>query len=108
MTFENGQIEEFNEEARSAGTPVLDLERYRARLDGLSISQEEKDEFLRALWYIMCSFAYAGWGLDSVQNIFPFLDGKTSPESPSALECEEQSHALAFEAAAHDPAEKGR
>lgn len=58
---------------------------YRSHLDGFEISDAEKDELLRLLWSIMCSFVDLGWGTDPVSLVFhssspahadaPILDG---------------------------------
>jgi hypothetical protein len=50
-------------------------EDYLHHFEGCEISEAEKDELLRLLWNIMCSFVDLGWGTDAVSLVF-------SPSSP--------------------------
>ena len=45
----------------------VDLEKYRPYLDGHDMTDEQKDECIRAVWKIMESFADQAWGLHPVQ-----------------------------------------
>lgn len=51
--------------------PDLDLGRYKPYLEDSDLSDAEKAEFLSALWSIMVGFVDLGFGVDSVQRLFP-------------------------------------
>lgn len=51
--------------------PPFDADKYREELNGTDITEEQATEFLRALDFILRSFVDLGWGVDSVQSIFP-------------------------------------
>jgi hypothetical protein len=99
MTFEIEEGPITTDDAKPVGEPVLNLELYRPYLADVEVSQEDKDEFLRAMFYIFCSFARVGKGLDSVQSLFPFLAENPSPPNRGAVNCEEQPCALTFASA---------
>lgn len=47
----------------------VDLDRYKHLLDDPSLSEAEKDEFLKALWSIITSFIDLGFGVHPLQEI---------------------------------------
>ncbi len=46
---------------------------YLADLEAFDLSEAQKRELLQTLWNIMCAFVDIGWGVDTVQHIFPEL-----------------------------------
>ena len=60
-------------DALPAGTPVLDLERYRPLVEGRYATQEAADAFLRSLWFIMCAFVDLGLDVKSSTENLPFM-----------------------------------
>lgn len=64
---EASPTDRFNASAR----PVLtvDVEKYQAYLDESGLSDEQKEEFLRALWSIMVSFVELGFGVHPLQEV---------------------------------------
>ncbi|MFT3815218.1 MAG: hypothetical protein QM740_17860 [Acidovorax sp.] len=52
---------------------IIDTSAYMDDLEAFDISEEEKIAFLEALCFIMKTFVDIGWGVDSVQRIFPAL-----------------------------------
>jgi hypothetical protein len=51
----------------------FDVSPYMDELQEFDISEEEKIAFLESLCLIMKTFVDIGWGVDSVQRIFPSL-----------------------------------
>jgi hypothetical protein len=49
------------------------LEEFRPELAEFKMSKEQEDELLLTLWQIMNAFVDFGWGVDSVQMVFPEL-----------------------------------
>jgi hypothetical protein len=70
-----------------AGTPVLDLERYRQQVVGQFDSDEAATAFLQSLWHIMCAFVDLGMDVKSSTANLPFMRelssefGSAAPES---------------------------
>jgi hypothetical protein len=58
--FENGTT-------HPKSTLTVDVEKYQAFLDGADMTEEQKDEFLQALWSIIVSFVELGFGVHPVQ-----------------------------------------
>ena len=46
---------------------TVDVEKYQAYLDGTDMTEEQKEEFLQALWSIIVSFVELGFGVHPVQ-----------------------------------------
>lgn len=67
--------------------PILKLEadEYRDDVAAFGMTKAQEDEFLQALWQIMCTFVDLGWGLDSVQMLLPELAEKTGQDSVNLL-----------------------
>lgn len=57
---------------RLSRLPTFKVERYREHLSG-DIDDETAEELLRTVWSIMCTFVELGWGVESVQNVLPFM-----------------------------------
>jgi hypothetical protein len=51
----------------------FDVSPYMGDLQEFDISEEEKIAFLEALCLIMKTFVDIGWGVDSIQRVFPPL-----------------------------------
>ncbi|MBI1250871.1 MAG: hypothetical protein GC189_05305 [Alphaproteobacteria bacterium] len=60
-------------DAAPAGTPVLDLDRYRPLVEGHYDNQDAADAFLRSLWFIMCAFVDLGMDVKSSTDNLPFM-----------------------------------
>ncbi|MBU2888246.1 hypothetical protein [Celeribacter halophilus] len=45
----------------------IDIERYQSYLDGSDLSNEQKVEFLNALWTVIVAFVDLGYGVHPVQ-----------------------------------------
>lgn len=60
-------------DALPAGTPILDIERYRPLVEGRYVSQEAADAFLRAMWFICCAFVDLGLDVKSSTENLPFM-----------------------------------
>lgn len=48
-------------------TLTVDVEKYRSLLDEADMTEEQKEEFLQALWSIIVSFVELGFGVHPVQ-----------------------------------------
>ena len=46
---------------------TVDVEKYQSFLDGADMTDEQKEEFLQALWSIIVSFVELGFGVHPVQ-----------------------------------------
>ena len=57
-----------------AGFPEFESEVYLPYLEEFDISEEQKTEILRNLWFIMATFVQIGYGLDSIQYFIPALE----------------------------------
>ena len=81
----------------------LDLEKYRPLIAEFEMSEDEKNALLESLWHIMKAFVDMGFGVNSIQILFPELfenpsgnvDEMLSSEHPTNIEHE-------FEAALQD------
>ena len=59
--------ENFSSSAKRIVT--LDLEKYQAHLDGLDVSDERKEEFLRAMFSIVMTFVDLGFDVHPLQKV---------------------------------------
>lgn len=75
--------------------PELDVERFRPYLAELELSEDQERQFLEALWSIMLTFVELGFGVDSVQQLFPALDDFSLPDSEDRLDRMEQPETCA-------------
>ena len=48
---------------------TVDVERYQSYLDGMNVSDERKEEFLRAMLSIVMTFVELGFGVHPVQQV---------------------------------------
>jgi hypothetical protein len=56
--------------------PPLDLEKYRCYFEGTGLSEQQQIEYLKVLGSIMATFVDLGFGVDSVQQVRPALEGR--------------------------------
>jgi hypothetical protein len=64
------------------GTLQFDAGKYRAHVDDLDLTEEQKAELLGTLWWIMATFVDLGFRVDSVQCLLPaFTEAASHPES---------------------------
>lgn len=61
-TFENGIT-------HPKPSLTVDVEKYQAYLDGADMTEEQKEEFLHALWSIIVSFVDLGFGVHPMQSV---------------------------------------
>ena len=47
----------------------VDVERYQAYLDGSSMTSQQKEDFLQALWLVMVSFVELGFEVHPLQDV---------------------------------------
>lgn len=47
----------------------VDVEKYKAFLDGSDMTESQKEEFLQALWSIVVTFAELGFGVHPLQQV---------------------------------------
>ena len=67
-----------------AGSLEFDVEDYKPYLDGFDLTDEQAEELLHTLWQIMSRFVELGFGVDSVQILFPGIfekafEGESDP-----------------------------
>lgn len=48
---------------------AVDVEKYQAYLDEADMTEEQKEEFLQALWSIIVSFVDLGFGVHPMQSV---------------------------------------
>lgn len=48
---------------------TVDIEKYQAYLDDPNLSDEQKEEFLQALWSIVVTFVELGFGVHPLQEV---------------------------------------
>lgn len=48
---------------------TVDVEKYQAYLDDPNLSEEQKEEFLQAIWSIMVAFVDLGFGVHPLQEV---------------------------------------
>lgn len=58
-------------------TLVLDVEKYQHYLDHCDLTPEEKEEFLHAIWNMVCEFVFLGFNIHPLQD----LSGDKSPKN---------------------------
>lgn len=48
---------------------TVDIEKYQALIDDPALTQEQKEEFLQALWSIVVTFVELGFGVHPLQEV---------------------------------------
>lgn len=56
-------------EAKARPVVTVDIKKYEALLDDPSLSEVQREEFLRALWSIVVSFVELGFGVHPLQEV---------------------------------------
>ncbi|MGH1351806.1 MAG: hypothetical protein ACRBBN_13520 [Methyloligellaceae bacterium] len=70
-------------------TPLaIDYEKYLACLEDMDASEEEKREFIEALWHILTHFVDIGFGVHPVQQVFPDIFPETGNPDSDDLDSE--------------------
>lgn len=77
FTDEKALTKSFGSSARSI--LAVDVKRYQSFLDQSGLSDEQKEEFLQALWSIIVTFVDLGFGVHPLQEVCG-KDGKTGPQ----------------------------
>ncbi len=67
---------------------VFDPDEYRHYLDD-TLSEEQQNELLQALWHIMSIFVDIGWGVDTVQMFLPELFENAVLDSEKLVACKD-------------------
>ena len=83
------------ETAQAAGTAALPpptLNEFREYLDDYELSEEQKNELLQTLWWIMVSFVDIGFGVNSVGRYLPALEEFSLANGGNALEQSNPTH----------------
>lgn len=63
----NGLADSFQASARPVVT--VDLKKYQSLIDDPSLSEAQKEEFLRALWSVIVAFVELGFGVHPLQEV---------------------------------------
>lgn len=66
-----------DEKNSSEKTPLIlsvDWELYAHALEGSTLTDDEKREFIGTLWYIVCAFVDLGFGIESTQQAIAARD----------------------------------
>ena len=59
---------------------------YRHHVEEFDLTEEQQNELLESLWTIMSTMVDIGWGVDTVQLLFPDLFTEVAPDSEKLLE----------------------
>jgi hypothetical protein len=95
-------------ETPSPASPlVLNHSLYLPMIDDLDCSEAQKIEFLEALWSIMTSFVALGFGVDSVQLLFPDIFENPSNAPGDMVSSRDTQPTKDNGIPAIEPAEKG-
>lgn len=70
----------------------VDVERYEAYLDDPSLSQEQKAEFIEALWTIVTAFVELGFGVHPVQQACGQIENGTDPAETAGSDVVTSKH----------------
>lgn len=64
----------------------VDLDEFRPYFTEYDLEKAQMDEFLRALWSVMCAFVDLGWGVDSIHFSLPELTDFSAPEAETEVQ----------------------
>ncbi len=78
---------------------------YLHHLEGLDISEEQKHEFLKTLWWIMAAFVDMGFDVKAVPAFIPDMGKLSSEFTENVVQNEDTTLAREFDGAALDGAE---
>jgi hypothetical protein len=82
------------------GTLRFDPGKYRAHVDDLDLTEVQKAELLKTLWWIMATFVDLGFQVDSVQCLLPAFEEAASNVDSNALGVEAEECRPMFTGAA--------
>jgi hypothetical protein len=82
------------------GTLQFDPGKYREHVDDLDLTEVQKAELLKTLWWIMATFVDLGFRVDSVQYLFPAFAEAASNVDSNALGVETEECRPMFTGAA--------
>lgn len=80
------------EDNKTENSVTVDYDLYAHYLEDADLSDEQKREFLQALWTIICEFVALGFGVHPLQQAQspcgkpPKTDGNSTAESPCVLD----------------------
>lgn len=66
-------IEQFSGVARPVIT--VDVEKYQQYLDGSGLSEDQKEEYLEAMWAVVVAFVELGFGVHPLQDVCGDAEG---------------------------------
>jgi hypothetical protein len=73
--------------SKDAVAPLkLDPDDYRHHFNEFDLTEDQQNELLQALWYIMSTFVDIGWRVDTVQMLLPDIFTEVAPDSEKLLE----------------------
>jgi len=64
----------------------LEPDDYCHHLSEYDLTEDQQNELLQSLWYIMSTLVDIGWGVDTVQMLLPELFAEVAPDSEKLLE----------------------
>lgn len=59
---------------------------YRHYLNDFDLTEDQQNELLQTLWFIMNTMVDIGWGVDTVQMFFPDIFANVAPDSEKLVE----------------------
>jgi hypothetical protein len=72
--------------ASCAGALTFDATRYYKYVEDFDLTEEQKVELLKTLFSIMSAFVEIGFGVDSVQRLFPALGASAAGDQGGEIE----------------------
>lgn len=85
----------------------FDAAKYIGQMEDSDSTEEQKVEFLQNLWAIMKAFVDLGFGVDSVQKLFPEILTIPSETGADRVEFEDKKNTQEFKKAVLDLAAEG-
>ncbi len=64
----------------------LEADEYRHHLGEFDLTEDQQNELLQSLWYIMSILVDIGWGVDTVQLLLPDIFAEVAPDSKKLVE----------------------
>jgi len=69
----------------------LEPDDYRHNLGEFDLTEDQQNELLQSLWYIMSTLVDIGWGVDTVQLLLPDIFAEVAPDSKKLVESKNTS-----------------